>query len=274
MTRPSIVAAEQVAPAALAELFTRAYSDYFVPLRFDAAALADHVREFDIDLRCSRVVLVGEPAAFALIARRRDASWIGGMGTAPAHRRRGLGESALRAALEAAAAAGCRETWLEVIDANRAAEALYVKLGFEVVRDLIVWSLVGGGRSRDGGRPAEIGEARSWIAAHRRTREPWQRADRTLANIERAGGRLRALMHERSDGEAAAVIYRDDSAPVAVLQVTALDDSSAADALLATAAGRELRLANVAEDEPPSRALATLGARIVVRQHEMRLQLT
>ncbi len=274
MTRPSIVAAEQLAPAALAELFTRAYADYFVALSFDEAALTDHVRQFDIDLRCSRVVLDPDPAAFALIARRGDASWIGGMGTAPAHRRRGLGESALRAALEAAAAAGSRETWLEVIDANRAAQSLYVRLGFEVVRDLFVWSLDGGERRADASRSAEASETRSWIAAHRRSREPWQRADRTLDNIERAGEPLRAFVSERNRQVVAAVVCREGAGPVAVLQVAAHDESSAANALLAAGGGSDLRLANIAEDDPPSRALAALGARLVVRQHEMRLRLT
>ena len=105
----------------LRELFNEGFSEYLVPMQLDDVAFRGHVNGNDIDLDCSRVAIEDRPAALALIARRGATGWVGGMGTAPAYRRRGLGERALVAGLDAARERGCREVWLEVIDSNRAA---------------------------------------------------------------------------------------------------------------------------------------------------------
>jgi len=196
------------------------------------------------------------------------------MGTAPAYRRRGMGERALVAGLEAARDRGCREVWLEVIDGNRAAIALYDKLGFEVVRDLVVWMLPAREEPVPAFRPVEYEQAQAWIAAHRSSREPWQRADESLDRIRVRGSRFGGLLVERDGRVAGAVVFREDAELVTTLQVAALDDESAADALLAAAgAGRSLRLSNAPVGEAPARALERLGAAAVARQHEMRLAL-
>ena len=270
----------RVQPAALlgtsrlCELFNEGFSDYLVTMQLSEVAFRDHVGANDIDLDCSRVVIDDRPAAFALVARRGGAGWVGGMGTAPAYRRRGLGERALLAGVAAAAERGCRELWLEVIDENRAAIALYDKLGFEVVRDLIVWSLPAQGDSVPASRPVEPEQAQAWIAAHRVSREPWQRADETLDRVRARGTRFRGLMVERDDKVAGAVVYREDADLITTFQVAAIDDDVAADVLLAAAGGaRPLRLANAPDGEAPSRALERLGAVATARQHEMRLGL-
>ena len=258
----------------LRELFNQGFSDYLLPMQLDDVAFRDHVDGNDIDLDCSQVAIADRPAALALIARRGPVAWVGGMGTAPRYRRRGLGERALVAGLEAAAQRGCREAWLEVIDANRPAVALYKKLGFEVVRDVVVWSLPA---RRDGlraSRPVDPEPAQAWIAAHREDREPWQRTDESLDRIRARGAQLRALMVDRDGEVAGAIVFRDDSDRVVTFQVAAVDESAAADALLAAAGdGRGLRLSNAPAGEAPSRALERLGASPVVRQHEMRLAL-
>ena len=260
--------------APLCELFNEGFSDYLVTMQLSEAAFRDHVAANDIDLECSRVVIDDRPAGFALIARRRAAGWVGGMGTAPAYRRRGLGERALVAGLEAARERGCRELWLEVIDANRAAIALYDKLGFAVVRELVVWSLPVQGDQLPASRPVEPEQAQAWIAAHRASREPWQRADESLDRVRARGTRFRGLMVEREGKVAGAVVFREDPDLVTTFQIAATDDGAAADALLAAAGGvRPLRLANAPDGEAPSRALERLGASTVARQHEMRLTL-
>jgi hypothetical protein len=109
----------------------------------------------------------------------------------------------------------------------------------------------------------DVAEAHAYIAAHRASREPWQRSDAALAHMDD----LRALMV----GEEATVIYRLDGETITTLQIAATDESSAADALRAAAAGdRDLRLSNAPPDDPASRALERIGARSVVTQHEMR----
>lgn len=270
----NLVSAEALGLAELADLFNEGFSDYLLPMRLDEAALRDHVDENDIDLRNSRVVVMDHPAAFALLARRGGDAWIGGMATAPAHRRRGLGERALVAALEAASEHGCGTAWLEVIDENRAAITLYAKLGFGIVRDLVVWSLPAAATGPPPGRSADEGSAHAWISANRRSREPWQRSDRTLERMRARGSPLGATVVERAGEVAGAIIYREDTRTVTAVQAAAVDDAAAADVLLAAAGGgRDLRFTNAPSGESFSLALAKLGARPLVRQHEMRLRL-
>ena len=245
----------------LRELFNEGFSEYLVPMELDDVAFRDHLNGNDIDLECSQVAIDDRPAALALIARRGAAGWVGGMGTAPPYRRRGLGERALVAGVDAARRHGCHEMWLEVIEGNRAAIALYEKLGFEFARDLIVWSLPARQDGVPPSQPVAPERAQAWIAAHRESREPWQRADESLARMRARGAPLRGLTIDRGGQVAAAVVFRDDPDPVVVLQVAAVDDDATADALLA-AAGRErgLRLSNAPAGEAAERAMERLGA--------------
>jgi ribosomal protein S18 acetylase RimI-like enzyme len=298
-TRTRLAPAGELELPALAEVFNEGFSDYLMPLRLDEAAVRSHVDEYDIDLGCSRVVIEETPVAFALIARRDAKGWIGGMGTAPSHRRRGLGEKALVAAIEAARERGTRAVWLEVLEDNKGAIRLYEKLGFERVRDLVVWSLpavatsgaanggAGTGRTANGeaanrgtanggaaGRAAQAGAARAWIGANRPSHEPWQRADATLDNMRARGSRQHGVVVQRNGQVTGAVVYRETESGVSALQIAAIDDAAAAQALLTAAAGRNLRLSNAPVDEPASRALDELGASQVARQHELRLRLS
>jgi hypothetical protein len=164
--------------------------------------------------------------------------------------------------------------WLEVIDGNRAAARLYGKLGFEVQRELIVWSLPAAGSEAPPATPVDPDEAHRWIIANRRSREPWQRADGTLITMREKGIALRGLVVKRGGSVSSAMVFRDDGGRVNVLQIAGVDEASAADALLSAAGGqRDLRLANVPADDASSRALRSLGAQAVVTQHEMRLRL-
>ncbi len=267
------LAASSLEPSALTALFNAGYSEYVVPVRMDAAAFRDHLTVNDIDLEVSRVVIDGPPVSFALIGRRGNTGWVGGLGTVPGHRRHGHGQRVLAAALAAAQASGCREMWLEVIDINRAAIALYERLGFETVREVTVWSLTGNGGRVPAARAVEGADAHAWIVGNRVSREPWQRADASVAHLRAAGVALEGLVLAPGSDMAAAVLFRRDPEVVNVLQIAALDERSAADALVATAAGNALRLSNAPEGEPIARALDRLGARRVVRQREMRLRL-
>ncbi len=266
-----IVPGAELGTATLLEVFNAGFSDYLVPLQLDEAALRTHLRENDIALDRSPVAVADEPVAFALLGVRGGGAWIGGMATVPAERRNGLARKLLDAAIESATAAGCTSVWLEVVDRNAAALALYQARGFAQVRDLTVWSLpaaAGGGGAREVGER----EAHAWIAAHRDEREPWQRADATLERLREAGAALRGLVLERSGEVGGAVVYRD-ATTVPVLQLAAVDDD-AADALVRAAAGsRALHVTNAPSDGRLSRVLERRGAGIVARQHEMRLEL-
>lgn len=269
-----MISARELAEPVLVDLFNAGFSDYLLPMRLTEAAFAEHVAANDIDLSCSRVVIEDEPAAFVLIAHRDGAGWVGGMGTAPGYRRRGLGEKALTAGLAALSDRGARVAWLEVIDKNRRALRLYDKLGFEVVRDLVVWTLPARDTAPAAWRAVDASSAHAWIRANRRDREPWQRADESVAAIGGRGASFRGIVVERADQIVAAALLRDDARALEPLQVVAVDEQAATDLVLAMAsAGREVRFRNFPDREPASLALHRLGAQAVARQHEMRLTL-
>lgn len=265
----SVVPAESLG-GALLDLFNAGFSDYVLPMHLDAAALRAHVRANDIDLARSPVATVaGEPAAFALVGIRGADAWIGGMATVPAHRRRGLAAALLDAAAARAAEAGCERLWLEVVATNAPAVTLYRRSGFEVVRDLVVWTLPGGAAPA-AVRPLAEADARAWIGAHRDGREPWQRTDASIARLRDGGERHTAVGVGRDGGLRAAAVCRDEADTVTVLQAAAVDAEAASHLLAGAASGRRLTLANAPADGVLSAALAGLGATDYARQHEMR----
>jgi GNAT superfamily N-acetyltransferase len=260
--------------SALVEPFNAGFADYLVPMTIDESGLRDHVDTNGIDLDCSRVAVDERAVAFALIALRGADGWVGGMGTVPSWRQRGLGERVLLAAIEAARSRGCRTVWLEVIECNLAAIRLYRKLGFEPARDLLVWSLPPTGAAPPAGRMVRPDVAHAWIVRNRRRREPWQRADEAVASMRVRGSAVDGLLIERAGEVRAAALVAEGAESVSALQVAALDAEAAGAALLAAAGGkRSIRLANVPDDEPSSRAMRDLGARLVTRQHELLLRL-
>jgi GNAT superfamily N-acetyltransferase len=268
-----LVSARSLEPGELVGVFNLGFSDYLVPMVMDEAALADHIACNDIDLACSRAAVDVEPVAFALAARRGTESWIGGMGVAPAYRRNGLGARTLTAAIDAVAAEGVDTVWLEVLEGNAPALALYERLGFERVRYLEVWSLPPDPQ-RDAAqhRGVDVDAAHAWIAGHRLGREPWQRADASIVRMRERGAPLVGMTVRRSGQIAGAAICRPDAETVRVLQIAAVDGAAARDLILAVAGELTLRLANVPSDDLLSGVLRRLGAELTVAQHEMRLR--
>jgi ribosomal protein S18 acetylase RimI-like enzyme len=270
-----LVTARSLPLADLVRVFNLGFSDYLLPMQMDEAALADHIASNDIDLECSRVAVDVEPVGFALAARRGTEAWIGGMGTSPPYRRIGLGARTLRAAIAAVATAGVGTVWLEVLEGNVAAIALYERLGFRRVRHLEIWSLApGAGRDpidRVEHRGLDVDAAHAWIAAHRSGREPWQRADASIVRMRERGIPLTGLAVQRSGGIAGAAICASDGVTVRVLQIAAVDGAAARDLVIAAAGELTLRLANVPGDDLFSGVLRRLGAGLTVAQHEMRL---
>jgi ribosomal-protein-alanine N-acetyltransferase len=269
----------QLVPAAAVDLngivalFNDAYSDYVVPMRLDRSALEFTLDVCDIDLNASRVVLAddGDPEAFSVLALRGDEGWIGGMGTAPAHRRQGFGETALRGALDEARDRGAATVRLEVIVENHPARALYEKLGFDYERELVVWTLDSSPDRSSDAEPADPQEASAWIAANRPSPEPWQRADETREHMRERGIEFAAMALA---DEAGAVVYQTSADLPRIMSIAARDEEAAADLLVAVARlSGGFRFLNAPADEPASAACERLGCRPEVRQHEMRKSL-
>jgi len=229
-----LVPSDRYSLAELAELFTRGYEGYFVPMHFDEPTLRYMVEAWDSDLSRSRVA---PDAGLANLAIRGDRGWIGGIAVVPEQRRGGVGRALMEAVLELAPST----VLLEVIEANEPAIKLYESLGFEKTRVLEVW------RVEADEVPAERA-ARSTLG---QTDLPWQREDASLP-----------ADYERVEVDGGAMIFRGGT----VFQLEARDEDAAA-ALLSR--GTVLNYVNVPEGDVAIGALERLGGELRLKQFEM-----
>ena len=256
-----LVPASSFDSASLAELFTAGYEGYSVQIRLDEPAFRTMVEVSDLDLARSRVAVVdGSPVGAAVLGVRGEEAWIGGLGVVPATRRGGVGRALTKALL---AEAGSRVVRLEVIESNAPAIALYEALGFREIGKLEVWSWAGEAPPPSSAVSVPVEEAHAWIREHRSEREPWQRADGTLAHLMQ----LDAVALE----DRGAAVFRVLGDRVSMLQLEAVDEDAAAEVLRAARfRGTALGFLNVPEGHVASRALRRhLRTQLEVRQVEM-----
>ena len=229
-----LVPSDQFSYADLAELFTRGYEGYFVPMHFDEPTLRYMVDAWDIDLSKSRVA---PNAGVANLAVRGDRGWIGGIAVVPEQRRNGVGRALMEAVLELAPPT----VLLEVIEANEPAIKLYESLGFEKTRVLEVWRV-----------EAPLVEAASADQSTLGQPDlPWQRDDASLPPD-----------YERVEVDGGAMVFRGGT----VFQLEARDEDAAA-ALLSR--GAVLNYVNVPEGDVAIGALERLGGELRLKQFEM-----
>jgi len=262
MSTVALEPASRFTHAELAAIFNAGYEGYFTPFTLDEAAFRFMVTTFDDDLDASRVVLVdGAPAGICKLAIRADRGWIAGIGVAAPHRGKGLGEALMREVIEVARVHGLRELWLEVLTPNAPAIALYRKLGFETVRDVEVWALEGFDRGGDA-RAVPLEQAQARIARTRREREPWQRADESVANYDGV---------EALESDGGAILFRRSGDRISLLQGVAGDEASAEQLLRSLPEAAALHWLNGPAGDPFNAAIASLGGARAWTQHEMLL---
>ncbi len=252
--------------AELAEIFNAGYEGYFTPFTLDEAAFRFMSTTFDDDLDASRVLVVdGEPVGICKLAIRGDRGWISGIGIAVPHRGKGLGETLLRAAIDEARSRGVRELWLEVLTPNEPAIRLYEKLGFRTVRELEVWTLAELAPGDGTAQPVPSEQAQARIRRERTEREPWQRADESVAHYEG----VEALGSDRG-----AILFKRTDDRVSLLQGTAADEHAARGLLQSLPPEvTTLHWLNGPEGDPFNAAISSLGGTCTWRQHEMVLDL-
>jgi GNAT superfamily N-acetyltransferase len=256
-----IKSARSLTPVGRAELFNAAYEGYLLPFHVDEATLTFMDDAFDLDLDASRIAYRdGEPVGLGNLGIRGEDAWIGGVGVVSAARRSGVGDALMRALHDQARERGVRRLWLEVIVENTGAFALYEKLGYRTVRDVEVWSLPVAEEGDSAVREAPAAEAHARIRGLRSGREPWQRADGTLARYADARGIA---------ADAGAAVYRQPGENVQLVQIAGEPEHL----LRALRVLGPVSVLNLPEDDPAAAALRSLGAKVVVRQHEMLLEL-
>ena len=126
----------------LADLMTRSFEGYFVPINITETVLLTMLRRDGIDLTASRVLLKDdEPVGLAMIARRGWTSRLAAMGITSNARSGGIGTWAMEKLIEEAKERGEKDMLLEVIEQNTAGVKLYEKVGFKKIRRLVGYKL-------------------------------------------------------------------------------------------------------------------------------------
>jgi GNAT superfamily N-acetyltransferase len=237
-------------------LFNAAYEGYLVPFHVDERQLAFMDDAFDLDLDASRIAFRdGEPVGLGNLGLRDEDAWIGGVGVVPNARRSGIGEALMRALHEAARERAARRVWLEVIAENTGAFALYEKLDYEHVQDVEVWTLPAAEGDHTG-REVSAAAAKAQLPDRH---EPWQRADGTLSHYDDVRG-----------------LVTDSGAMLFCVRSTAQLQQYAGDPeplLQALRTFQDVQVLNFPVDDRAAHVLRELGGSVVVRQHEMLLDL-
>jgi len=282
MTR--VASAADLAPDALAALFTAGYEGYFVPIAVDAARLAQMVQAWDLDLARSRVLWDdATPVAFAMLGVRGTRGWIGGMGVVAAARGRGLGRAAMDAVLAEARRAEITRVSLEVLEANAHAGGIYEALGFRDTRALDVWKRPANEAADAAPSAAPLSRVEPVDPAHvlaeyphlHATTAPWQRERRTLDRVAppdawgvRHGGRL-----------VLSALTRVVPTGLTILDLGAAGNTDAGvraaflAALLARHPRQEATLVNLPRDDAYSPLMPAAGFERALVQREMAMDL-
>jgi len=178
----TLTPASQFTIPQLADLLTRGFEGYLIPIHIDEAALLTMLRRDGVDLTESRVLIKeGEPIGVALIARRGWTSRLAAMGIVPHARGGGVGKWAMQNLIEQARARGEKTMVLEVIEQNAAAVKLYEKAGFKIMRRLLGYKLENPQvESDDELTEIDIRELARLVAYHGLKDLPWQLSGSTI----------------------------------------------------------------------------------------------
>jgi ribosomal-protein-alanine N-acetyltransferase len=266
------ISAEQLGYTALAHVFNQAYEDYVMPVNLNAAQMQSHVEHYDIRLDASRVLSQdGNPIGVGLLGIREKRGWVGGFGIAKAHRRGGLGRQLMAALLDSARAVGLSAVQLEVIESNTAAHNLYLNVGYQDVRRLLIFQSSPLAGHPDGYeyQPITLADALTLHDRFHTVRSPWQREPESL----RISGA--AAWAALQGGERIAyVIGIANEHMINLLDAGASDENALRGLVLhlhrqhPQAVGRFI---NVGEDEPIRTVFETLGYQQVMSQFEMQI---
>jgi GNAT superfamily N-acetyltransferase len=138
-----IVPAYEVPLVEQARVFNDAFTGYVggSGFHFNADSLAAFLSSYGIDLSYSRFVRDSDNSwiSFGYINRTGNVTRLGGMGTVPRGRRCGAGRFLVTQLLAEAKARNDAQMFLEVIEQNPPAVALYHSLGFESITRLVGW---------------------------------------------------------------------------------------------------------------------------------------
>jgi len=166
----------------LADLMTRGFEGYIVPINITDNVLHTMIRRDGIDLTSSRVLVRDEePIGVAFIARRGWTSRLAAFGITSNARNGGVGTWAMEQLLQEARERGEKEMLLEVIEQNTAGVKLYERVGFTKIRRLVGYKLENPQVQSDVElEEIDIRELARLVAYHGLKDLPWQLSGATV----------------------------------------------------------------------------------------------
>ena len=128
----------------LREGFNRGFADYRYNMQMDPAAARAYMGCAGIAAEDCAVLIAeerGRPhgVGAALLAVRGEDGWCGGLSVAPEYRRQGWGRRLMEQLRRRAQERGLRRVRLEVRTENDHARSVYRQVGYEPVRELLLW---------------------------------------------------------------------------------------------------------------------------------------
>lgn len=123
----------------LTEAYNHTRVDYLVAMPMSATRLQEYVDIYHIDLDRSLVVKEnGMIIGLGMLGLRENRSWITRLGLVADQRGKGAGQALMEGLLANSDALGIEKNMLEVIKGNPPAHQLFLKLGFENFRELLI----------------------------------------------------------------------------------------------------------------------------------------
>ncbi len=142
--QPVIAVGNAVDVELLREGFNRGFADYRYNMQMDPAAARAYMGYAGIAAEDCAVLIAEEcgrthGVGAALLAVRGEDGWCGGLSVAPEYRGNGWGRRLMEAQKRRGQERGLRRIRLEVRTENDPAGAVYRQVGFEPVRELLLW---------------------------------------------------------------------------------------------------------------------------------------
>ena len=169
----------------LADIINRAFTGYLEDIIYNGDDFSLMAKTDGLDLRSSQILLQNdEIAGIALLATRGWNTRLAAMGIFEKYRKQGLGNALMQHIIALSRKQNQHRMYLEVIEQNTHALALYEKLGFKPVKRLIGFN----GTPETGSESPDLEEINPHQVAHEMMlyapRDlPWQIAGETLCQL-------------------------------------------------------------------------------------------
>ncbi len=135
----NLIPASQYSITELTESYNQTRVDYMVPMPMNPARLAEYIHVYDVSLEQSLVALDnGRMVGLGMLGLRPQRSWITRLGLIANIRGKGIGHALMAGLLENSDRLNTPHNLLEVIKGNTPAYNLFLKLGFENIRELLI----------------------------------------------------------------------------------------------------------------------------------------